>query len=135
MGYRRFIVHGFDCSFENGKTHAGKHTNKTGENGTPYKQHVKIRVENDTTNTWYDTAPVMVTYARHMLKDLQKGRYPGCNFAFCGKGLFQTMLQLSLNELNNVSGPPVPTRDYFHLTEEDVEPHEVYGHGPEEKVA
>lgn len=131
MGYRKFIVHGFDASFDaDGSTHADRHTNKEGLNGTPFKQHVKIRV--DGSDLWYDTAPVMVTYAQHMLKDLAKGRYPGCEFVFCGDGLFQTMLKASLPQLQAM--PPRKTRDYFHLTEEDVDPEEVFGKPPEEKV-
>ncbi len=131
MGYRRFIVHGFDCSFEPADkpgdvphTHAGPHTNREGTDGTPYKQHVKIRV--DGTDEWFETAPVMVTYAQHMLKDLAKGRYPGCEFAFNGKGLFQTMLSKSMDQLNATNATPKATRDYFHLTEEDVDPEEVF---------
>ena len=124
MGYRKFIIHGFDCSFADGKTHAGPHSNKTGDNGTPYKQNIKVRVE--ATDLWFETAPVMITYAQHMIKDLIKGRFPGCRFYFMGDGLFQTMLKHSIDAINNNKFAE-PPRDYFHLTEKDVEPHEVWG--------
>ncbi len=134
MGYRNFIVHGFDCSFgADGKTHAGPHSGKVDPvTGKPFAQVVKVRVE--ATDLWYDTAPVMITYAKHMIKDLIKGRFPGCKFFFMGDGLFQTMLKHSVDAINNQRWEK-PPRDYFHLTEADVEPSEVWGEPKKENAA
>jgi hypothetical protein len=117
LGYRNFILHGFDCSYaEDGATHAGKHTGS-------FKQHMKVRV--DGTDKWFDTAPVMITYAQHMLEDIRCGRYPNCQFWFEGEGLFQTMLQ---EYLKKPKGPAKPGfgRDYFSLREEDARPDETF---------
>ena len=124
MGYRNFTVHGFDCSYgADGATHAGGHAGKL-------LQNVKVRVEG--TDSWFETAPVMITYAEHMLKDLDLCRFPACNFNFMGTGLFQTMLAQSINAINSrvFHEPP---RDYFQLTAEDVRAEEIYATG--EKAA
>jgi hypothetical protein len=79
----------------------------------------------DGTDKWFDTAPVMITYAQHMLEDIRCGRYPGCQFWFEGEGLFQTMLQ---EYLKKPKGPAKPGfgRDYFSLREEDARPDETF---------
>jgi hypothetical protein len=126
LGYRNFILHGFDCSYaDDGKTHAGKHTGK-------FRQDMRVRV--DGTDKWFTTAPVMITYANHMLDDIKTGRYPGCQFWFEGDGLFQTMLAQYLKETaalkaanpGGVEPPQGFGRDYFSLREEDARPDETF---------
>jgi hypothetical protein len=85
LGFRNFMVHGFDCSFAtDGSTHAGPHSGKE-------LLRRKVRVGED--GPWFDTSPVMATYAEHMIKDFVHGRYPNCHFTFAGHGMFQYMLQ------------------------------------------
>lgn len=106
LGYRNFIVHGFDCSFsDKGEHHAGAHTGKQ-------LKEMKIRVASS--DKWFVTAPVMVTYARHMIKDIGEGRFPGCQFAFMGDGLFQTMLR-------HAQMTPTAGADYFSMAQPDID--------------
>lgn len=55
MGYRRFLIHGMDCSYRDGETHAGKHTGKE-------TQKVEVRC---TDGRKFITAPVLITYKRY----------------------------------------------------------------------
>jgi hypothetical protein len=55
MGYRRFLVHGMDCSYRDEQTHAGKHTGKE-------TQKVEVRC---TDGRKFITAPVLITYKRY----------------------------------------------------------------------
>lgn len=55
MGYRRFIIHGMDCSYRDGATHAGHHTGKK-------TQTVEVRC---TDGRKFTTAPVLITYKRY----------------------------------------------------------------------
>ena len=61
MGYRRFIVHGMDFSYREGKTHAGGHTGKKTE-----------QVEVDCGGKKFITAPVLLTYLHNfdMMRNL-----------------------------------------------------------------
>ena len=111
LGYRNFIIHGFDCSYANGKTHAGKHTQK--------QPKVLDVIVGDPNGPRFTTAPVMVTYAQTMLKDIQQGRYPKCQFWFEGEGLFQAMLKAYIAAPKE-QAPPGFGRDYFSMTDEDV---------------
>ena len=115
LGFRNFIVHGMDCSFEpkarsrasssqpkarsrasssqQVEHHAGAHF---GKSPTTIEVNPACKIGDETVRSdkWFTTSPVFVSYANHMLKDLRIGRYPGCNFYWYGDGLFQEMLRL-----------------------------------------
>jgi len=55
MGYRRFLIHGMDCSYRDGQTHAGTHTGKKVDT-------VEVRC---TDGRKFITAPVLITYKRY----------------------------------------------------------------------
>lgn len=55
MGYRRFLIHGMDCSYRDEQTHAGAHTGKKVET-------VEVRC---TDGRKFTTAPVLITYKRY----------------------------------------------------------------------
>lgn len=61
MGYRRFIIHGMDCSYRDGHSHAGHHTGKKVDT-------VEVRCAD---NRKFVTAPVLITYKRYF-DDLRK---------------------------------------------------------------
>jgi hypothetical protein len=129
LGYRNFIIHGFDCSFreEDGKmsTHAGKHSQ------TKAPKVFDVRVEGS--DRMFKTAPVLISYAQHMENDIIKGRYPGCQFHFMGDGLFQEMLKVYKGkvEKNPTATPPDYGRDYFQAVPSD----EGYAEPPKENAA
>jgi hypothetical protein len=54
MGYRRFIVHGMDCSYRDDKTHAGAHTGKKTD-----------KIEVRCGGRKFISAPVLITYLRN----------------------------------------------------------------------
>ncbi len=54
LGYRRFIVHGMDCSFKDGASHAGHHTGKK-------QDHIEVRMED---GRKFYTSPQLVSYLR-----------------------------------------------------------------------
>lgn len=54
MGYRRFIIHGMDCSYREDKTHAGKHTGKKTDV-------IEVRCG----GRKFLSAPVLITYLRN----------------------------------------------------------------------
>jgi hypothetical protein len=93
LGYRHFVVHGMDCSFDGNEQHAGAHSGKV-QSTIDVNPACKIGGETVRSDKWFTTSPVLVSYANHMLKDLRIGRYPGCNFYWYGDGLFQEMLRL-----------------------------------------
>jgi hypothetical protein len=93
LGFRNFIVHGMDCSFDTKGDHAGAHFGKAPKT-IEVNPACKIGNETVRSDMWFTTSPVFVSYANHMLKDLRIGRYPGCNFYWYGEGLFQEMLRL-----------------------------------------
>jgi uncharacterized Rossmann fold enzyme len=55
MGYRRFIIHGMDCSYRDEKSHAGHHTGKKVDP-------VEVRCAD---GRKFMTAPVLITYKRY----------------------------------------------------------------------
>jgi hypothetical protein len=93
LGFRNFIVHGMDCSFDKEDHHAGAHF---GKSPTTIEVNPACKIGNEIVRSdkWFATSPVFVSYANHMLKDLRIGRYPACNFYWYGDGLFQEMLRL-----------------------------------------
>jgi hypothetical protein len=93
LGFRKFIVHGMDCSFEGDEQHAGAHSGKV-QKTIKVRPAVTINNKPIRSDKEYVTSPVLISYANHMLKDLRVGKYPGCEFYWYGRGLFQEMLQL-----------------------------------------
>ncbi len=55
MGYRRFVIHGMDCSYRDGESHAGAHTGKK----------VNVVEVRCTDGRKFNTAPVLITYKRY----------------------------------------------------------------------
>jgi hypothetical protein len=100
LGFRNFIVHGMDSSFEGVEQHAGSHSGKV-------QKQIKVRPAiniNDVTiksEREYSTSPVLISYANQMLKDLREGRFAGANFFWYGDGMFQEMLRLQNMQLQN----------------------------------
>lgn len=128
LGYRNFIVHGMDCSFEGNEQHAGAHSGKV-QKTIEVHPACKIGYKTIKSERWYKTSPVLVSYANQMLKDLRIGRFPACNFYWYGDGLFQEMLRLqnmqmqALNDQAIASGDEpkfVEARDYFKPVEENA---------------
>ncbi len=115
LGYRNFVIHGFDCSYrtddEKISTHAGSHSQK--------KQLKNVKVRAGGSKRWFDTAPVLISYAQHMEKDIIEGRYPGCQFHFMGDGLFQEMLKL-YKDRPKTQAPEGYGRDYFSVPSVEV---------------
>lgn len=115
LGYRKFIIHGMDCSFEAGAHHAGPHTGKVQQeiNVNP-----SVRLPDGTevrSNRWFKTSPVLVSYANHLINDLRKGRFPGTSIEILGNGLLKEMMRLdAMADLPYAEG-----RDYFSLRAED----------------
>jgi len=127
LGFRRFIVHGFDCSYgPQGETHAGKHAGKK-------LKTTRVRIEGD--DEWFETAPVMITYAQHMVRDIQQGRYPGCVFHFMGDGLFQKMVRKEYIEKEKTAPPEGFGTDYFSMRQECARPEETWSSGPKQETA
>jgi 6-hydroxymethylpterin diphosphokinase MptE-like len=132
LGFRNFVVHGMDCSFDGEEQHAGAHSGKT-QTTIEVNPVCKVGGETVRSDRWFKTSPVLVSYANHMLKDLRIGRYPMCNFYWYGDGLFQEMLRLQnlqmqaldadaqIRGAEPVYGEP---KDYFSMTERDVEQHQ-----------
>lgn len=78
-GYRKFQIHGFDCSFgEDGAEHAGDH------NGV-LNNKMRVRIK----DRWFDTSAGLISYARQFEKICPM--MPEATFEFHGQGLFQTM--------------------------------------------
>lgn len=129
LGYRHFIVHGMDCSFEGDEQHAGAHTGKV-QRVMDVNPGVMVRGQSVKSDRWFKTSPVLCSYADHMLKDLRVGRYPECHFYWYGDGLFQEMLRLQNMQLAALSAdagakgevePYVEPRDYFNMTARNIE--------------
>jgi len=149
LGFRNFIVHGMDCSFDpparsrasssqpkarsrassssQVQHHAGAHFGKTPKT-IEVNPACKIGNETIRSDKWFTTSPVFVSYANHMLKDLRIGRYPGCNFYWYGDGLFQEMLRLQNLQMQALDADAqtrgvqhvyAEPKDYFTLTERD----------------
>lgn len=134
LGFRNFIVHGMDCSFEGAPErsrasstqywhHAGPHGGKAPK-VIDVNPACRIGDKQIKSDRWFKTSPVFVSYANHMLKDLRIGRYPACNFYWYGDGLFQEMLRLqnmqmqALDAEANARGMKqayCEPRDYFSM--------------------
>lgn len=129
LGFRNFIIHGMDCSFDNNEHHAGAHF---GKSPATIEVNPACKVGNETVRSdkWFTTSSVFVSYANHMLKDLRIGRYPGCNFYWYGDGLFQEMLRLQNLQMQALDADArargvehvyAEPKDYFAFNERDPE--------------
>ena len=79
LGFRRFEIHGMDCSFESDEVHhAGSHIGK--------KQNV---VEVSVDGTWFKSSPQMIEAAKEMIAFVQNY---DADITFCGRGLQQAMV-------------------------------------------
>jgi len=128
LGFRKFVIHGMDCSFDGDEQHAGTHSGKV-QKVVSVNPGCKIGDEHVKSQRWYSTSPVLISYANYMLKDLRTGKYPGCEFFWYGDGLFQEMLKMQNAQLAAIDADAKarginPTyqepRDYFSMTEKDV---------------
>jgi hypothetical protein len=134
LGYRNFIIHGMDCSFDGDEHHAGPHAGKAPK-VIDVNPACKIGDKHVKSDRWFKTSPVFVSYANHILKDLRIGRYPACNFYWYGDGLFQEMLRLQNLQMRALDAEAKakglspsylepsnaePT-DYFSMTERDTD--------------
>jgi hypothetical protein len=79
-GYRRFEIHGMDCSFQDGENHAGAHLGKQSE-GVPVKCGER----------WFETSAVLILYARFFQKQLKM--MPDAEINLHGDGLLQHMIR------------------------------------------
>ena len=150
LGYRNFVVHGMDCSFEvpKARSRASSHQSKARSRassrqywhhaGTHFGKSPKTievnpacKIGNKTVRSdkWFTTSPVFVSYANHMLKDLRIGRYPACNFYWYGDGLFQEMLRLQNLQMQaldaeakakGIESAHMQPADYFGMTERNT---------------
>ena len=132
LGFRNFVVHGMDCSFDGSEQHAGAHSGKV-QTTIEVNPACKIGGETARSDKWFKTSPVLVSYANHMLKDLRIGRYPACNFYWYGDGLFQEMLRLQNLQMQGLDADAqargveqlyCEPKDYFGMNERDVEHHQ-----------
>lgn len=86
-GYRRFVIHGMDGSFSNGKCYAGDHLGKAAT--APSTSRVKCG------DRWFETSGTLISYANFFLKQVGFLRYvdPSTIFELCGDGLLQHMVK------------------------------------------
>jgi hypothetical protein len=128
LGFRTFLVHGMDCSFEDGgEQHAGAHSGKV-QKTVKVNPAIEINGKTYKSEREFTTSPVLTSYANHMLKDLRIGRYPDCEFFWYGDGLFQEMLRLqnlqikALTDAEAAQGIEpkyIAAKDYFSATAEE----------------
>ncbi len=85
LGYRKFIVHGMDGSFEETdgtvNQHAGEHSGKV-------QPVIKVKAG----DKWFNTSPAMLVGGEDLMKMI--GVMKGCEFWFKGDGLIQYTLKL-----------------------------------------
>lgn len=85
LGYRRFIIHGMDCSYrDDGTSHAGKHTGKQ-----------QKRIDVTCYGRHFVTAPVLLAYMKQFdeLRNMIVGDPPDrCEIIMRGDGLLQHAL-------------------------------------------
>lgn len=98
LGFRNFIVHGMDSSFNDAGQHAGSHSGKV-QKTVKVRPAVTIGDVSVKSEREYVTSPVLISYSNQMLKDLREGRFKGANFYWYGDGLFQEMLRLQNEQL------------------------------------
>jgi len=93
LGFRTFMMHGFDCSYGEQGTHAGEHNGSFSEEG---RMVVKCG------DREFQTRPEWVKYAQNFMNDMVP-RMPGCRFGVHGDGLMQHMLKEGLKEAEHGS--------------------------------
>jgi len=77
-GYRKFEIHGLDCSFVDGEAHAGEHLGKP-------QEFVSVKCG----ERWFETSAVFVLYAQFFQKQLKM--MPDAIINLHGDGLLQHM--------------------------------------------
>jgi hypothetical protein len=78
LGYRRFEIHGMDCSFRDGSAYTGEHLGKR-------KEAVRVKCG----DRWFESASVLILYARYFTKHCSL--LPDAQFILHGDGLLQNM--------------------------------------------
>lgn len=96
LGYRKFLIHGMDCSFTDDQ-HAGPHTGKG-------MKEIQVRCG----ARWYRTSLVLVTYARHFLETLSLFP-PGLEIEMHGDGLLQQMCRIGMSNTEVISNGTADT--------------------------
>lgn len=92
LGYRKFEIHGMDCSYESAEArHAGPHLGKP-------QNVVEVKVDDD----WYKSSPQMVESAKEVITFIQNF---DCAIAFHGTGLTQSMVQHFLKRFRIIELP------------------------------
>jgi uncharacterized Rossmann fold enzyme len=81
MGYSEIDVFGMDCSYEDGKRHAGGHTGKV-------QKPMEIRCG----DRWFTSSAQMICAARNIIDSLDHMR-AACDVTFHGDGLLQAMIR------------------------------------------
>lgn len=80
LGYRKFKIHGMDCSLSEGEVYAGEHLGKA-------KQSIKVNCN----GRWFETSPVFILYARYYAKQLEYMK--DADIYMFGDGMLQHMYQ------------------------------------------
>ena len=122
LGYRKFIIHGMDCSFDDGQ-HAGPHAGKV-QQEVNVRPSVKMPDGVLWSERWFKTSPVLISYANHLMKDLREGRFGNATLELRGNGLLREMMRLEAIQAEAFGIQPGPRRDYFTLEEGDIRPDE-----------
>lgn len=89
LGYRKFEVHGMDCSFDAGVQHAGEHMGKPMEG-------VQVKCG----DRWFETSPVFIVYSRYFIKQMQ--RMDDARVTLAGDGMLQHMVRV-MNGCEDIS--------------------------------
>lgn len=79
-GYRKFEIHGMDCSNRGETIYAGPHLGKE-------KSSLRVRCG----DRWFNTSPVLILYARYFFKQIDM--LPDADIRLHGDGLLQTMVK------------------------------------------
>jgi hypothetical protein len=87
MGFRKFSLHGMDCSYKDGEPHAGEHNGSNSDD-----RRFKVRCG----ETYYQTRIEWIQYARNFVEIILQ-RMPGCEFRIHGDGLLQRMVKEAMN--------------------------------------
>jgi uncharacterized Rossmann fold enzyme/predicted O-methyltransferase YrrM len=90
MGYRNFVIYGMDCSFKGEQEWAGPHA------GKKKKSRTVVTCEGEK----FETAPVMINYARQFLSTMENA--PGAQFTLVGHGLLSAMVKAGMKQEETV---------------------------------
>lgn len=86
LGYRKFEIHGMDCSHEAGQIYAGEHLGKE-------KPSVQIKCG----ERWFESSAIFITYARYF--DKQVTLLSDATFTLHGDGMLQEIQRLNMRDL------------------------------------